>query len=207
MRIADVEGGLASVTMQAVSAQLGLTTMAVYRYFPNKEALYDAIVDAGMGFPPRPSDPPDEWRAEVTRWAHAKRDMLCARPWLAELPFVAAPHGPNWLAWLEGLAAPLYRTGFRGELLGQMLSIVDGYTRGASDTAISLARARAWDHRTTVGGGSGRRPGTRDRRSALCELCVDPDGPAPGSPTEFSGIVRLRTAACARRDRVLHRLR
>jgi hypothetical protein len=26
---------------------------------------------------------------------------------------------------------------------GQMLSIVDGYTRGASDTAISLARARA----------------------------------------------------------------
>lgn len=143
MRIADVEGGLASVTMQAVSAQLGLTTMAVYRYFPNKEALYDAIVDAGMGLPPRPSDPPDEWRAEVTRWAHAKRDMMCARPWLAELPFVAAPHGPNWLAWLEGLAAPLYRAGFRGELLGQMLSIVDGYTRGASDTSISLARARA----------------------------------------------------------------
>jgi AcrR family transcriptional regulator len=121
MKIADVEGGLAAVTMQAVSAQLGLTTMAVYRYFPNKEALYDAIVDAGMGLPPKPSDPPDEWRAEVTRWANAKRDMMCARPWLAELPFVAAPHGPNWLAWLEGLAAPLYRAGFRGELLGPTL--------------------------------------------------------------------------------------
>jgi AcrR family transcriptional regulator len=143
MTIADMEGGLASVTMQAVSARLGLTTMAVYRYFPNKEALYDAIVDAGMGLPPRPADPPDEWRTEVTRWAHAKRDMLCARPWLAELPFVAAPHGPNWLAWLEGLAAPLHRAGFRGELLGQMLGVVDGYTRGASDTSISLARARA----------------------------------------------------------------
>ena len=143
MEIADVEGGLAPVTMQAVSARLGLTTMAVYRYFPNKEALYDAIVDAGMGLPPKPSDPPDEWRAELTRWAHAKRDMMCARPWLAELPFVAAPHGPNWLAWLEGLAAPLYRAGFRGELLGQMLGVVDGFTRGASDTSISLARARA----------------------------------------------------------------
>lgn len=143
MGIADEEGGLAAVTMQAVSARLGLTTMAVYRYFPNKDALYDAIIDAGMGLPPNPYDPPDQWRAEVTRWAHAKRDMMCARPWLAELPFVAAPHGPNWLRWLEGLAAPLYRAGFRGELLGQMLSIVDGYTRGASDTAISLARARA----------------------------------------------------------------
>jgi AcrR family transcriptional regulator len=143
MEIADDEGGLAAVTMQAVSARLGLTTMAVYRYFPNKEALYDAIIDAGMGLPPEPSDPPDEWRTEITGWAHAKRDMMCARPWLAELPFVAAPHGPNWLAWLEGLASPLYRAGFRGELLGQMLSVVDGYTRGASDTAISLARARA----------------------------------------------------------------
>ena len=143
MAIADEEGGLAAVTMQAVSAALGLTTMAVYRYFPNKEALYDAIIDAGMGLPPKPSDPPDEWRVEVTRWAHAKRDMMCARPWLAELPFVAAPHGPNWLAWLEGLAAPLHRAGFRGEMLGQMLSVVDGYTRGASDTSISLARARA----------------------------------------------------------------
>ena len=141
--IADEDGGLAAVTMQAVSARLGLTTMAVYRYFPSKETLYDAIIDAGMGLPPRPSVPPDEWRAEVTRWAHAKRDMMCARPWLAELPFVAAPHGPNWLAWLEGLAAPLYRAGFRGELLGQMLSVVDGYTRGASDTSISLSRARA----------------------------------------------------------------
>ena len=143
MAIADEEGSLAAVTMQAVSAALGLTTMAVYRYFPNKEALYDAIIDAGMGLPPKPCDPPDEWRAEVTRWAHAKRDMMCARPWLAELPFVAAPHGPNWLAWLEGLASPLHRAGFRGEMLGQMLSIVDGYTRGASDTSISLARARA----------------------------------------------------------------
>lgn len=143
MAIADKEGGLAAVTMQAVSARLGLTTMAVYRYFPSKETLYDAIIDAGMGVPPLPADPNGNWREEVTRWAHAKRDMLCARPWLAELPFVAAPHGPNWLAWLEALAAPLSRRGFRGEMLGQMLSIVDGYTRGASDTAISLARARA----------------------------------------------------------------
>lgn len=139
--IADADG-LAAVTMQAVSAQLGLTTMAIYRYFPNKEALYDAIVDAGMGLPP-PTSPRAEWRAEVTRWAHAKREMLCARPWLAELPFVAAPHGPNWLAWLEALAAPLSRTGLNPADVGQMIGVIDGYTRGASDTSISLARARA----------------------------------------------------------------
>jgi AcrR family transcriptional regulator len=140
--IADEEG-LAALTMSAVAARLGFTTMAVYRYFPNKEALTDAIVDAGIGLPPRPTTPSGSWRAEVARWAHAKRAMLCARPWLAELPFVAAPHGPNWLRWLEALTVPFAGTGLTPADIGQMISIVDGYTRGASDTSISLARARA----------------------------------------------------------------
>ena len=140
--IADEEG-LAALTMQAVSARLGFTTMAVYRYFPSKEALYDAIVDAGMGLPPAPQEPRGDWRAELTAWAHAKRAMLCSRPWLAELPFVAAPHGPNWLAWLEAVVDSLSATTLSEADKGQVLSILDGYTRGASDTAISLARARA----------------------------------------------------------------
>jgi len=38
MEIADKDG-LAAVTLNAVASRLGLTTMAVYRYFPNKEAV------------------------------------------------------------------------------------------------------------------------------------------------------------------------
>ncbi len=45
--------------------------------------------------------------------------------------------------WLEAVPEPLSRTGLSSADLGQMLSVIDGYTRGASDTAISLARARA----------------------------------------------------------------
>lgn len=142
MQIAD-DDGLAAVTMNAVSTQIGFTTMAVYRYFPNKETLLDAIVDAAHGSPPSPSVPRASWREEVTRWAHAKRNMLCARPWLAELPFVAAPHGPNWLSWLEALTAAFSSMGLDASDIGQMISVIDGYTRGASDTSISLARARA----------------------------------------------------------------
>ncbi len=142
MQIADEEG-LAAVTMHAVATKLGFTTMALYRYFPNKEAFLDAIVDAGLGRPPRPSQPLGNWRDQVAHWAHAKRAMLCARPWLAELPFVAAPHGPNWLCWLEAVIDPLSDTGLNAADVGEMLSVIDGYTRGASDTAISLARARA----------------------------------------------------------------
>lgn len=142
IRIAGDEG-LSAVTMHRVASLLGLTTMALYRYFPNKEALFDAVVDAGTGRPPRLAKPRADWRTEVARWAHAKRASLIARPWLAELPFVAAPHGPNWLSWLEAITDSLSRTGMRAADIGQMLSIVEGYTRGASDTAVSLARARA----------------------------------------------------------------
>lgn len=142
VELADADG-LTAVTMHAVAAKLGFTTMALYRYFPNKEALLDAVIDAGTGRPPRFEEPRSDWRREVTQWAMAKRAMLCARPWLAELPFVAAPHGPNWLSWLEAIADSLSTTGLSAADIGQMLSIVDGYTRGASDTAISLARAQA----------------------------------------------------------------
>ena len=181
IEIADEEG-LAALTMQAVAAKVGFTTMALYRYFPNKEALYDAIVDAGMGLPPQPAAPAGDWRAQVSAWAHAKRAMLCARPWLAELPFVAAPHGPNWLSWLEAVAAPLSATGLSPADVGQALSILDGYTRGASDTAISLARARArgtseQEWAAAVGADLGRAIGDPRFPSFAAIITAPPDGP------------------------------
>jgi AcrR family transcriptional regulator len=187
IRIADEEG-LAALTMHAVAAKLGFTTMAIYRYFPNKEALYDAIVDAGMGLPPRPTKSRGGWRAEVARWAHAKRAMLIARPWLAELPFVAAPHGPNWLSWLEAVMDPLSRTGLKPADQGEVLSIIDGYTRGASDTAISLARARARgtserEWAAAVGADLGRAIGD-PRFPTFAALLTAPSGGQPRTMTE-----------------------
>ena len=142
MGIADAEG-LAALTMHAVASALGFTTMALYRYFPNKEALIDACVDAAMGPPPAPRVSSTGWRQQVKHWAHAKRTMLCARPWLAELPFVAAPHGPNWLSWHEALLTCLVGLDLTPEDMMDMLSVVHGYVHGSADTAISLARSRA----------------------------------------------------------------
>ena len=111
--------------------------------YNGQKVLLEAIVDGAMGAPTRVSEPPGEWRAAVAQWGDAEHAMLCARPWLAELPFVAAPHGPNWLSWVEAVVEPLSRIGLSPVDTGEMLSVIDGYTRGASDTAISLARARA----------------------------------------------------------------
>ena len=138
--IADRDG-LAALTMHAVAERLGFTTMALYRYFPNKEALIDASVDTAMRPPPPRNGPREGWRQEVKHWAYAKRAMLCARPWLAELPFVAAPHGPNWLSWHEAFLQTIADTGLSPEDMMDVLSVIHGYVSGSSDTAISLARA------------------------------------------------------------------
>lgn len=140
--IADRQG-LAALTMHAVAKRLGFTTMALYRSFPNKEALIDAIVDAAMGTPPKRRGPREGWRQEVKHWAYAKRAMLCSRPWLAELPFVAAPHGPNWLSWHEAFLRTISDTRLSPEDMMDVLSVIHGYVSGNSDTAISLARARS----------------------------------------------------------------
>ncbi len=142
MGIADREG-LAALTMQAVAKELGFTTMALYRYFPSKDALVDAIVDAAWGSPPERPAEKGEWREEVERWAWAKRAVMIERPWLGELPFIIAPHGPNWLSWLEWAVEALALTGLGAADVFDMLHALDGYVRGGSDTAISLAKAMA----------------------------------------------------------------
>jgi AcrR family transcriptional regulator len=142
IRVAD-KGDLAALTMHAVAAQLGYTPMALYRYFPSKDALVDAAVDAALGTPPPRSGEHQGWRAEIRLWAHAKRAMMCARPWLAELPFVAAPHGPNWLSWHEAFLRTIAHAGLTPEDMMDMLSVVHGYVHGSADTIISLTRATA----------------------------------------------------------------
>jgi AcrR family transcriptional regulator len=129
--------------MHAVAKRLAFTTMAIYRYFPSKEALIDASVDAAMGTPPPRTGPREGWRQEVKHWAYAKRAMLTSRPWLAELPFVAAPHGPNWLSWHEAFLQTIADTGLSPEDMMDVLSVVHGYVSGSCDTAISLARAKS----------------------------------------------------------------
>jgi AcrR family transcriptional regulator len=142
MGIADREG-LGALTMQAVAKEVGFTTMALYRYFPSKEALVDAIVDAAWGVPPERKEPKGDWRAEVERWAWAKRAVMVARPWLGELPFIVAPHGPNWLAWLEWAVEAIALSGLTAGDVFDMLHALDGYVRGGSDTAISQSKANA----------------------------------------------------------------
>lgn len=84
IELADARG-LSAVTMQAVAASLGFTTMSLYRYVSSKDELLKLMLDAATAFPQKVSLPTD-WRAALRRWAGLIRDAYRAHPWALELP-------------------------------------------------------------------------------------------------------------------------
>jgi AcrR family transcriptional regulator len=128
VRIAD-DHGLAGVSMSGVAKQLGLTTMALYRYVDSKDDLNVAMVDAAYGPPPR-RRPTEGWRKQLEAWASANRAALGRHPWIVQIPVAGPPLAPNQLRWMErGLHA------FAGTPLTEQqklssLLLVDVYVRG-----------------------------------------------------------------------------
>src|SRR5580658_2687823 len=68
IRIAGKEG-LESVTMQRVAKDMGLTTMALYRYFPDKAELIAAMIEAAGRPAPETAKPPLPWIERLRKWA------------------------------------------------------------------------------------------------------------------------------------------
>ncbi|GAA1718005.1 hypothetical protein GCM10009734_22040 [Nonomuraea bangladeshensis] len=76
MAVAD-EHGLAGLTMPAVAARLGVTTMALYRHVASKDDLLDALVEALL--PPLPPEQAS-WRERLGAMAAAIRDIAARHP-------------------------------------------------------------------------------------------------------------------------------
>jgi DNA-binding transcriptional regulator YhcF (GntR family) len=105
--LADSDG-LPGLSMRRIATELGIATMSVYRYVPNRDALVQRMIDAALGAYPLPADPPDGWRprAELSArqmWAACQR-----HPWLAHALSMTRPQAvPNGMAHTEFLLAAL----------------------------------------------------------------------------------------------------
>jgi AcrR family transcriptional regulator len=137
VQVADAEG-LAAVSMGRVAKQLGLTTMALYRYVDSKDELVVAMVDSAYGTPPGAKRTNAGWRKKLERWAAANRDALRRHPWIVQIPVSEPPLSPNPLQWMErGLQA------FDGTPLTQQdklssLLLAEVYVRGQVQLSTQL---------------------------------------------------------------------
>lgn len=142
VEIAD-DGGLEAVTMAAVAARLGLTTMALYRHVDSRRDLVAVAGDAALGRPPARSGRAG-WRRQVGEWARAEFAQLQAHPWVLDITLEGPPAGPGTIAWMDSGMQAIGSTGLDPQSAASALLVVDGFVRSMVTQARHYGDGTGW---------------------------------------------------------------
>ncbi|MET8014195.1 TetR/AcrR family transcriptional regulator [Streptomyces sp. NPDC005271] len=133
--------GLGAVSMSRVAAELGVSTMSLYRYVSAKDELLLLMEDAAYGSPPPGPEPDEDWRTGSAQWAWALRAAFIRHPWAVRIPISTPPAAPNSVAWMERGLACLRETNLgEGEKIS-VLMLVSGFVRNEARLAFDLQAA------------------------------------------------------------------
>jgi len=226
IRLADAEG-LEAVSMARVAAELGFTTMSLYRHVSSKEELLMLMWNASALSSDTVVLQGDGWRAKLRQWAEVQRDVVDRHPWITQMPMAAPPLSPNSLAFIEHGLATLDGTGLADRAKLGIIGLLSSYTlseaRMAHDALRAAREQAARDQATAASGGQPAPPWTID--ALLRELADeqtyprlhriawtpppegDADGPPPVPPSEHEqfmfGIDTILDGVQALIDRAL----
>jgi len=152
--LADREG-LDAVSMRAIAAATGLSTMSVYTYVPGKAELLDLMVDRLYLHMARPRWRSRSWRRRVTTVAEDNRSLLERHAWLTEVAALSRPPlGPGVMAKYEHELAAFDGTGLADvevdAALSHLLGFVHGHVRARHDavratTDSAMSDAQWWE--------------------------------------------------------------
>jgi len=138
-----VSDGLAAVSMSRVAADLGVSTMSLYRYVAAKDELLMLMVDASYGPPPAVPEPGESWREGLAHWAWAEHDAHRRHPWALRIPISGPPVTPNSLGWLEAGLRCLRDTGLTAGEKMSVILLLTGFVRNEATLAADIAAAMA----------------------------------------------------------------
>ena len=134
--VAD-SGGLGSLTIRSLAAQLGVKPMTVYYHVANKAEILDALVDVVFGQIDLPV-PGRDWRCEMERRAHSARDVLSRHRWAIGLLESRTSPGPANLRHHDTVIATLRQAGFSAEMTAHAYALLDSYVYGFALQEASL---------------------------------------------------------------------
>ena len=136
--LADAEG-LAMVSMRRIATELGVSTMALYRYVGGKDALVVLMVDAALGEFPL-GKIPELWRDAVTLVARVHWAAYRKHLWLASAISLSRPQlAPRLLPHTDAVLGAL-RGMDKSAALSTMISLF-AYVRGIALVMESEAQA------------------------------------------------------------------
>ena len=160
IRLADAEG-LEGVSMARVAAELGFTTMSLYRYVDSKDELLQLMWNASARGAETLALEGDGWRARLRMWAIVQRDMIDLHPWISQMPMAAPPVAPNSLAFVERGLATMDGTPLADADKLRFIGLISSYTMSEARMAYDALRA-ARDAAAADSGGEPAPPWTFD---------------------------------------------
>lgn len=126
--IADRDG-LPALTMKRIGQALGVEAMALYRYFPSKDALLDAIADALIGQITAPGTCGD-WESVTRARMQSVRDLAQAHPDLFRMTLDRVPHSLAKAMVVETFVAMMREAGLDGSTALSVFRLVSDYAIG-----------------------------------------------------------------------------
>jgi AcrR family transcriptional regulator len=142
VRTADAEG-LEAISMARVAAELGFTTMSLYRYVASKDELLQLMFNASALGAESLVLEGDGWRSRLRAWAVIQREMLDRHPWITQMPMAAPPLAPNSLHFVERGLQALDGTALADADKLRIIGLLSSYTLSEARMANDAARAAA----------------------------------------------------------------
>ena len=137
--VAEAEG-LAAVSMSRVAAELGASTMSLYRYVSAKDELLDLMLDAAAG-PPPPPQPGQHWRDGLAQWAWGLRAAYYRHPWAVRIQLRGLPITPNSVAWFENGLNCLAQTSLGENEKASTVLLLSNFVRAEATTGTDISAA------------------------------------------------------------------
>lgn len=130
----DAEG-IDGLSMRKLAQSLGSSPMALYTYFPDKDALLDGVAQLLLA---EVATPPEDvhWRDAMRFIMRAVRHVALAHPNVARLIHRFPPHTPDALAFVEAGFRSFRRAGFDELSTARCYRALAAYSLGTLDVEL-----------------------------------------------------------------------
>jgi AcrR family transcriptional regulator len=196
--LADDEG-LPAVTLRAVAHRVGVTAMALYGYFPDKDSLLDAMADRVIGEVfPGPRLALAGWRDRLLAGAELTRVMAREHPSVIQYAFTKPAETPYTMRVVEFTYQALLDAGVPPPEIPRLerfaSTFVMGWALSEASGRFTAGRLSRLERRELLG--PDEMP-ARDKVAAVCDARADPDAEFLA---DFTGILDLIEAAAGQTD-------
>ena len=124
---------MSEFTLRAIGDELGVNNTAVYRHFPNKESLLDAMLDWLLAEVAALPDPPDATPRDcIVAMLSNVRQAFFDHAHLSATFVSASGNFPSGIILTRRISEHLHSMGLRGDALVRTYQMLEGYTLGTS---------------------------------------------------------------------------